>query len=242
MSRAPVRIVLWEPQDSLNIGSVVRVCRNTAIRDLVIVRPGSWDIDRIATTAPHSRDWVAQNARRCDDWDDAMHGVTRAWALTARAREERVQRARLDAAVEQMHTDGPEACTAFVFGREDSGLPNDVIERCGGFVSLETCAEYASLNLAQAVLLVAHAVFKAHGEIAPLRPPARSFDRAPLDQVERMVVQLDEALHSVGFFKGDQHSNVVATLRRTLLRAELDRQELATWWGVFKEVARNARR
>lgn len=242
MAGAPVRIVLWEPQDSLNIGSVVRVCRNTAISDLVVVRPGSWDIDRIATTAPHCRDWVAQHVRTCDGWDDAMRDVTRAWALTARAREERVQRSRLDAAVDQMGRDGHDALTAFVFGREDSGLPNDVIERCGGFVTLETCAEYASLNLAQAVLLVAHAVFKAHGDVVPLKPAARRFDRAPLDQVERMIVQLDQALDAVGFFKGDQRRNVADTLRRTLLRAELDRQELATWWGVFKEIARNAQR
>jgi TrmH family RNA methyltransferase len=231
-----LRVVLWEPQDLLNIGAVVRVCRNCAITDLRLVRPAEWDLHRVTITAPHSADWVAHHVRLCDDWDDAMDGVITAYALTARAREERTARLRLHEAAERIL--GTTEQSAFVFGREDHGLPNAIIEKCHAYVTLETSADYPSINLAQAVLLVAHHVFVRSGAAVPMPPPAKEFPRADVTAIDRMLGDMANALDGIGFFKGDQRDAVMGTLRRSLLRAELDQRELATWWAVAREVER----
>lgn len=239
-SGARLRVVLWEPQDPLNIGSVIRVCRNCGIDDLRLVRPASFDLARMTITAPHSAAWIEQHVAVFDSFGDAIEGTTRAWALTARSREERTGRSRLDAALDTIAALPTTADVAFVFGREDSGLPNAIVERCGNYVTLETSAEYPSLNLAQAVLLVVHRHFVTRGNPVPLTEPARHYNPAPLEQIDRMMRQAEQSLDAIGFFKGSQRTNVINSIRRVFLRAELDTQELATLWGMFKEIERAA--
>ena len=238
----PVTVILWEPQDPINIGSVVRVCRNTGVRDLRLIRPAGWIPERVAISAPNSDDWVRDHVRIHESWDDAVSGLHRLYALTARGRLERQQRFRLDPLVQQLRPELEQgAGVGFVFGREDSGLPNSVVDRCDAYVTLETHPDYTSLNLAQAVLLVCHHLFRAFGEADPMRTSGRRFDDATHDQVARMMDQVERSLDAIAFFKGDQRENVLRTIQRVVLRARPDQQELATLWGIFSEVERAAR-
>lgn len=239
-SMARFAVVLVEPQNPLNIGSVVRACRNCGLTDLRLVRPLSVDVDRVTITAPHSGPWLDANVTVYDTWADAVEGLHELVAFTARGREERTPRERLGASIERWSTDRDRR-VGLVFGREDHGLPNDIVDRCDAWVSLETHEGYTSLNLAQAVMIACHRVFLAIGDAAPMRPVGREFPAAERAQLERMMQTVEDALHAMNFFNGDQRDNVLRTLQRVLVRAKMDEQELATWWGVFSATAKLGR-
>lgn len=235
--RSFASIILWEPQDPINIGSVVRVCRNTGIDDLRLVRPAGWVPERVNISAPNSEAWIDAHVSHFETWEEAVSGMHELWALTARGRREGQTRHRLQDIGQDLGALAQSGQhVGFVFGREDHGLPNAVVDRCDGYITLETSPEYPSLNLAQAVLLVAHALLMNFGEPLHMEPVTRQLERATHDEVERMMGQAARALDSISFFKGDQRYNVLRTLREVFVRAQLDKRELNTFWGVFKEV------
>lgn len=230
-------VILWEPQDPINIGSVVRICRNTDVTDLRLVRPRSWNPEVVLISAPRSESYIDAHVRSFDSFTEASAGIHRLYALTARGRRERQRRLRIEDLLEDitslLETD---ARFGFVFGREDAGLPNEVVDRCDAYITLETAADYSSLNLAQAVMLVVWNLFRRFGAPAELRAPQRTWDGVSHDTLSRMMDDVEKALDTIGFFKGDQRDNVLRTVRQVFLKAELDQQELATFWGIFREV------
>lgn len=230
-------LLLWEPQDPINMGAVVRACRNTDVKDLRLVRPGTWNPEVMRITAPRSEAFIENTVQRFEQFEDATVGLHRLYALTARGRRERNLRFRMDALVEHIaQASEADRRVGFVFGREDAGLPNEIIDRCDGYISLEASSDYASMNLAQAVLLVVWSLFKRFGNAAALRAPQRAWPPAEHAQVQRFMEDVERALDAVGVFRGDQRENVLRTVRQTLLRADMNTQELATFWGVFKAV------
>ncbi|TVQ99331.1 MAG: hypothetical protein EA398_12460 [Deltaproteobacteria bacterium] len=231
-------ILLHEPQDDLNIGAVARACRNHDLRDIRLLRPASNDPDRVAITAPRCEDFLRAHVRSFDRWTDAVEGIHRVYALTARGREERHRRHRLDDLIADLLR-RPDLRVAFLFGREDSGLPNAALDACDGYVTLET-GTWSSLNLAQAVLLVVARIFAHEGRAVPMPPPTRDFPPARAEQIDRMMGDAERALDAIRFFRGDQRENVLRTLRRIVQRAEPDEQELATLWGLFARVRKFA--
>lgn len=236
--RAPV-VVLFEPQNPLNVGATVRACRNFGVDDLRVLRPGQWDPDTARVTAPHGDDFFAENVNVVDEWADAIAGTKRLYAFTARSREERQRRLPLaEAAAEWAASPDP---VGLVFGREDHGLPNEIVHRCDVLVTIDTEAEASSLNLAQAVIVALHRAFEARHGVRPPPPPRRQFEPADKGQIERMLGTAEEGLEAIAFFKGDQRANVMRTIARIVNKAEVDTQELATLWALFAELKRVGR-
>jgi tRNA/rRNA methyltransferase len=230
-------LVLVEPQDPINLGSVVRVCRNCDIPDLRLVAPRVFDAQRMTITAPHSDAWIATHVRVFDTFEAAVADLHVLYAFTARSRERRARFVRLDEAVDTL-ADAPGARVGFVFGREDSGLPNAVVERCTACVQLETSDDYPSINLAQAVLLAAHAAFVRSGDARPLPEERRESPPATAERVHRLLHMTEAHLDAIGFFRGDQRENVLATLRGIVSRADLDERDVATLLGIVRESTR----
>ncbi|MFT6398562.1 MAG: TrmH family RNA methyltransferase [Bradymonadia bacterium] len=206
------------------------------VRDLRVLNPGFEDLDRITITAPHGHEYVRDHMRVMTSWEQAAEGIELFLAFTARGRSERQPRARLRDTVDRLSAET--GTFAFVYGREDHGLPNSVVDRCHGYVSLESSDEYRSFNLAQAVMVALYSLRERAGSVAELKVPQREFERAPGEQVERMMGTAEEALDKIEFFKGDQRENVLRTIRRVILRAEVDTQELATFWAMFAKIRR----
>lgn len=234
--RSSPAILLVEPLDPINIGSVIRVCRNFGFRDLRLVAPRVWDVDRMTITAPHSGPWIEAHARVFDTFEDALDGLDHLYGFTARSRERRTRFARLGDAIDEIAGHADAARSAFVFGREDTGLPNAITERCTACIQIETSDEYPSINLAQAVLLAAWRWFSVEGDARPLPVATRTFPDAPAAGVERLLGMLADHLEAIRFYRGTQRDNIDATLRRVITRAELDTQELATLLGIVAET------
>ena len=131
---------------------------------------------------------------------------------------------------------------AVLFGPEDHGLSNEELNLCQGYVSIPT-AEYASLNLAQAVLLVAYEVRLARqGPAAtggePVRGPAvpSTAERAPREQLERFYGQLVEAFHHIGYTDAQRERAILRVYRGMFDRVALTSREVATLRGLVSQV------
>jgi tRNA C32,U32 (ribose-2'-O)-methylase TrmJ len=131
---------------------------------------------------------------------------------------------------------------AFLFGREDSGLPNRALDHCQSAVTIPTRPDYSSLNLGQAVLLNVWEVFRVASGIGVEEPdvqvarPRSEHPPARLETMEAMFGVVEEVLDAVGFFKTPTNEHIMRTVRSVFLRAGLDQREQALWFGVFREI------
>lgn len=234
-------IVLVEPQDDINIGTVVRASRNFGIESIRLVRPASGDPHRIGISAPRSEELIA-SMERFDTVDDAVSDCVLTLGLTARSRAANWRVLEPRQAAEEVVKQAAGGRVALLFGREDSGMPNEVLDRCHAVVTIPTNPEYSSLNLGQAVTLTAWEIFRAAHQmreeflsLEEVLPPS-DFELAPVAGLERMFEQAEYALAAVEFFKVDNNEHIMRSLRSVLMRARLDTRELAIWHGIFKEI------
>ena len=234
-------IVLVEPQDDINIGTAVRAAKNFGITSVRLVRPATADPYIIGVSAPKATDLI-ENLERYDDVDAALSDCVFTLGLTARVRSANWRVLEPRSAAREIVKTSPEGRVAILFGREDSGLPNEVLDRCHAVVTVPTNPDYSSLNLGQAVLLMLWELFRAATDVEeksaalPEVEMDSEFPPAPMEAMERVFTQAEEALESVEFFKTDSHDHIMRSIRSVLLRARLDTREMAIWLGIFKEV------
>lgn len=232
-----MRIVLYEPQDPVNIGAVIRAMKNMGADALHLVRPKSYDADGVERIA-HDTRAIADRVVVHDSEDGALAGCLAVAAYTARRRaaKRRVMDAReaagrlLDAAAE-----GP---VAVVFGREDRGLPNEMLDRAQLVVTIPT-TDYASLNLAQAVLLALYELHLAAPDASRRLAGPRKDAPPPSDEErERACDDARRALTALDFFRTRNPEHVMRTLRSLTARAEVDARELSLLRAMAIEVLR----
>jgi TrmH family RNA methyltransferase len=234
-------VVLWQTQDLVNIAGTVRAMKNFGLRRLRLVSPAEWDPWRIEGIA-HDTGEIVAAAELFDDLETALADCSFAVAMTARGRRAKRSVARpreiagelLSRAAEP--DQGP---VAILFGREDSGLPNHALDLCHRSVTIPTNPTHPSLNLAQAVLVVAYELWMvAEGRAQPFKAPRRAAPPAPVQLLERMFADVERALWSIDFFKSRQTESVMRTLREVGHRAELDQREASFLRAIAIEVVK----
>ena len=212
-----------------------------------MVRPASAQADIIAVSAPKAEDLI-QKLERFESLDDAVSDCVRVVGLTARSRKGSWVCVEPTPAAQEALRMMESGSVALLFGREDSGLPNDALDRCDQLVTIPTDPQYSSMNLGQAVLLMCWEVFRcqrAGEQTSVVREDVRpdtEFEAASRGQTERLFSRIEETLEFVDFFKGKSGEHVLRSIRSVLLRAQMDRRELAIWLGVFKEIPAFVRR
>ncbi len=234
-------VVLCEPQDPINIGNTVRAIKNMGITRLRLVRPASFDSRCVSISAPKAQDLI-ERIEVFDTLDEALADTVMAVALTARPRRARRPCERPREALPGLLEKAKEGSVALLFGREDSGLSNAQIERAQLIVSIPTRADYSSLNLGQAVMVMAYELFVAAGNAPPLSDSDLRVAPAPLGQLEGMYKQIEDTLWKIDFFKSGHSASVVRTLRSVFHRSKLSEREVRTFRGIFTEVLQYARR
>lgn len=234
-------MVLVEPQDDINIGTVVRAGRNFGIESLRLVRPASADPQKIGISAPRCEALI-KKIEHHDRVDDAVGDCVLTLGMTARRRAANWRVLEPRQAAREVMRASENGRVGLLFGREDSGLSNDVLDRCHAVVTVPTNPEYSSLNLGQAVTVMAWELSRAAQQIetegttlADVAPESE-FDSAPMAGLERMFEQAEQALRAVEFFKVETNEHIMRSVRSVFLRASLDTRELAIWHGIFKEV------
>ena len=237
-------VVLWETQDYVNIAGTIRAMKNFGLSRLRLVSPAEWDPWRIAGIAHDTEDLIAAT-ELYDTLPAALADCSYAVGFTARARRAKraVTRPRelapdllARAANSEADESGP---VALLFGREDHGLSNEALDLCHGIAIIPTNPRHSSLNLAQAVLVIAYELWMAaEGEAQPFRAPRRTAPPATIQHFERLFTDAERALWAVDFFKSRQTESVMRTLRELAHRAEPDAREAGFLRAIAIEVVK----
>jgi TrmH family RNA methyltransferase len=237
MIPAPV-LVLVEPKDLVNIASAFRIAKNFGIEQVRLVNPREFDGYRIEGIAHNTADLLAQ-ARIVASLDEALADVVWAAALTARERRAKRTVHRPREAAEELARLAGEGPVALVAGREDKGLTNEELDRCQSLVTIPTNPGYRSLNLAQAVCVLAYESWLVRrGLTQPLKHPRKRAEPATGDQHERLFGDWERMLWAIEFFKTRQPDMVMRSVREVVFRAELDGREATLFRAMALEVVR----
>jgi TrmH family RNA methyltransferase len=238
LQRTSPILVLVNPQDIVNIASAVRIAKNFGIERMRLVNPEVFDPYRIEGIAHNTADLVAR-IEILDSLEAAIEDCVFTAVLTARERaaKRRVMRPREAAtALLEEATAGP---VAVVAGREDSGLTNAELDLCQALVTIPTDPGHSSLNLAQAVAIMAYESWvAAGGEAIPLKPPRNQAEPATAGQLETLFADWTRALWAIDFFKTRRPEHVMRSFREMVYRAALDGREASLLRAMGIEVVR----
>ena len=232
-----IRVVLYEPQNPVNIAATVRAMKNFGVRDLTLVRPVPYTAYRLEGIAHDTLD-VIERIRDVDTLEEALGDAVFVAAFTARRRRVKWElgspRA-LAAPVLEAARQGP---VVLMFGREDDGLPNEALDRSHVAVTIPT-SEHASLNLAQAVVIALYELHVAAGDATrQLAGPRHDLPPASLDEMERLFQDQERALEAIEFFKTRYREHILRSARSMALRSRLDAREIMLVRAMWIEVVR----
>jgi TrmH family RNA methyltransferase len=158
-----VRFVLVEPRESGNVGASARAMKNMGFRNLCLVNPASALNDEAKWFARHAVD-VLESACVCETVAGAVSGASLVVGATRRKGRRRGVFMNADAGGRRLFSIARHNKVAILFGREDRGLFNLEVEECGFLVTIPASREQPSLNLSQAVMIVAYELRKAERE------------------------------------------------------------------------------
>jgi TrmH family RNA methyltransferase len=234
---ANVRVVLHEPQDPVNIAATVRAMKNMGVADLRLVRPVTYEPDRLEGIAHNTRDLI-DSIRVFEEFDAAVQDCVRLVAFTARRRAAKWRVVDPKQAASELLAAAADGPVAMVFGREDSGLPNEILDRVHATVVIPT-TEHSSMNLAQAALIGLYELHLAAGDASRVIPPPRK-DAPPATeaQLEQYFGDVERSLQAIEFFKTRQREHIMRTLRSLTVRASPDARELSLIRAMALEVTR----
>ena len=240
-------VVLWQTQDHVNIAGTIRAMKNFGLARLRLVSPALWDPHRVEGIAHDTRD-IVERVEIHDTLESALGDCSFVVGMTARSRRAKRAVARprtlapelLERAAEAVA--GEAGPVALLFGREDKGLSNEALDLCHRTCIIPT-TEHASLNLAQAVLLMAYELWmEAAGRQQAFRPPRRVAPPAHVKLLEVMFADAERALWAIDFFKTRNSESVMRTLRELARRGDLDAREAGFLRAISIEVVKYLKR
>ena len=232
MSANPV-IVLVRPQLGENIGKAARAMLNFGLTEMRLVSPRDGWPNPSAGPAASGADVVLERARVFESVADAVADCSDVYATTVRKRGVTKPVVTPEEAAREIHAAPGRA--AFLFGPERSGLETDDVAVARKILTVPINPEFGSLNLAQAVILVAYEWSKGERLVQPtqeeLDPPA------PQEELDGMIGQLDTLLEATGYyFPPDRVPATRRTLRTLLTKPGWNSQELRTLRGVLSAL------
>lgn len=237
-------VILCEPQLGENIGTAARAMANFGLWDLRIVNPrDGWPNER-AVAAASRADHVIERARVFDSVEAAVADLSLVHATTARRREMQKEVVGPEESAQRMvrHINSGEG-VGLLFGRERFGLYNEEVALADSIVTLPVEPAFASLNIAQAVLLMSYE-FRRQSDAGTALPFEGGLDApAPREDLVGLFGHLEETLDRTGFFKTEEkRPTMVTNLRAIFSRAALTAQEVRTLRGVISSIDRQHER
>ncbi len=232
-------VVLVEPQLGENIGTAARAMANFGLTRLRLVRPRDAWPNVHARRAASGADAVLESAALYDNLPAALADCSFALATTARAHDQaKTVIGPTEAALEMAPRLAAGESVAVVFGRERWGLTNEEVGLADRIVTFPVNPAFASLNLAQAVLIVAYEWFKAAGGgTLPFRMPVRS-PPAGKEQLFAFLATLERELERVEFFRpAEKRETMTINLRNIFTRMAPTQQDIQTLHGVVMAIA-----
>jgi tRNA/rRNA methyltransferase len=225
-----VRIVLCRPSHPGNIGAAARAMKTMGLGDLRLVAPERFPAPEAEWLATNAAD-VLTAAKIHPDLNEAIGDCIAAFAMSARPREWSPQVLDVRAAAARAVSYGEGEDVAFVFGNETAGLTNEEMFACQYLVHIPASAQFSSLNLAQAVQVVAYELFMT----AAPAPQGRAEKPATVQDLEGLYAHLEQAALATGFMAPG--SRLRERWRRLFSRVPaLEREEVNILRGLLRAL------
>jgi tRNA/rRNA methyltransferase len=226
-----VSIVLHRTRHPENIGAAARAIRNMGIGRLVVVDPQNCDLTKICRLATHAALDVVEQMEVCDTLEEALGDVNFVIGTTARLGGQRKVVSSPSKLGSKIFPISQGNRIAILFGPEDRGLTNVDIRFCDILVNIPT-AEFSSLNLAQAVMIMCYELYSFScgkpGEFVP-RLASRY-------ELEAMYAQLKDVLIRVSFINPDNPDYFMNNLRHFFSRMQLRAKEVRIVRGICRQI------
>jgi tRNA/rRNA methyltransferase len=233
-------VILSRPQMGENIGAAARAMKNFGLTDLRLIAPQcGWPNERAKVLASGAGD-IIEKARVFETAAEALADIRLVFATTARGRDILREILTPEAAARRLRGASREGvATAILFGGERAGLDNDEMSLADAAVTIPT-AEFPSLNLGQAVLLIGYEWLKS----ADATPASRTRKTVAVPAARTELVQLFEHLEreldaAQFLFPPEKKETMVRNIRAMILRSGLSDQEVRTIRGMIVALVRN---
>ena len=232
-------IILVRPQLGQNIGKAARAMLNFGLTELRLVAPRDGWPNPEAGPAASGADAVLADAKLFATVADAVADCTAVFASTVRRRELVLPVVGPTEMAAQIHAQAGR--TAILFGPERSGLETEDVALAGTIVTVPINPQFGSLNLAQAVILLAYEWSRGQPLAQPTfreaEPPAPQFE------VEGLVGQVDTALEAAGYyFPADRTEVTKLNLRTMLTKPAWSSREIRALRGMLRSIAKGSKR
>ncbi len=227
------RIVLVGPLYGGNIGSVCRAMANFGINELSLVNPDphiNWH--EAETMSVHAAD-ILHDRKTFTSFEEAVADCAAVVGTTCRRGLYRQHARSPKEWAPEIAAISDRGKVALVFGREDQGLFNDEIARCTHLVQIPTATEYKSLNLSQAVVVLAYEFFQTQGEYEPVKeksPPATAALRL------RMDTMWHDFLLKIGFMNDQTDEHMMAGVQRVFSRGAKTVDDVNILMGIAHQA------
>ena len=244
-------VVLVNPQLGENIGTAARAMANFGLHELRLIEPRDGWPNEKAVTSSSGAHWIIDKASVHETLADALKDMNFVYATTARPRGMTKEVITPEQAGHDMRTRiGRGEKLAILFGRERWGLSNDEVSLADVIVTAPVNPAFASINIAQAVLLVGYEWYKDQAsslgqqtpELAALEGPGlQTPDTRPAtkEELSGFIGHLERELDVAGFFKTEaKKPGMLRNIRNIFARAELTEQEVRSMRGIVSSLTR----
>ncbi|MDY6955081.1 MAG: RNA methyltransferase [Thermodesulfobacteriota bacterium] len=226
-----ITIVLHRPRYPENIGASARVARNMGISQLIVVDPRDCDLTRVLKMATHFAADLVEEMEVFDNLQKALGPFQYVVGTTARLGGKRATTLHPRKIAEKLIPISQKNRIALVFGPENTGLTNAELRLCHATVTIPT-AEFASLNLAQAVMVVCYEVFLASRQEGQGFTPRWATSR----ELEAMYEQLKKTLVDIDFINRENPDYWMQYVRRFLARGGMRAREVKMIRGICRQI------
>lgn len=234
--RENVSVLLVRPLEPGNVGSVARAMKNMGLRRMKLVGDVDLSSRECRMMAMHASDILDgstsyRSFRKAVATDHILIGTT---SVRGRKRRTRVHTAREVAGIVSEYAVSQRVC--LVFGPERKGLNEDQLARCHYLASIPSSSEFPTLNLAQAVMIMAYEIFVGEGG-----EDAGAFDLALQSEQEAMFQHIQTALIEIGFLSERNPDHIMRAIRRFLGKSDLSSRDVQIIRGIMSQMEWYAR-
>lgn len=227
MSNTSTTIILSHPQMGENIGAAARAMSNFGLHELRLIAPrDGWPNAKAYELAANGA-FVLDNIKVFADLKSAVADINLLYGTASADRfliKDTISPRQVMQASKQQKL-------GFLFGCERTGLSNDDLALCDYIIKIPTAAQNPSLNLAQAVMIIAYELSLISHTQKPLPPKASKED------VVRMLEFLETSLIDANFFKSPKmQPTMMRNIYNLFMKSPLNEQDVRTLYGVFKAL------
>jgi len=223
-----------------NIGAAARAMWNFGLDRMRIVDPRDGWPNQKAVAMASGAGRLLDEAALCPDLPAALEGVDMVYATTARPRGLTKRVVTPEQAMAEARVHGAEGRrVAVLFGPERAGLENHDIARANAIISVPVNPEFASLNLAQCVLLTAYEWRRQNAEPVASQMELAGADWASAIEVEKLADHYEQRLEDAGFFYPETKAEGMKIVLRNLWsRMPLTRADVQIFHGALRQMVR----